>query len=65
MPGELKPCPFCGERQLRTEQAETDGYFIVCEICEAEGPFSWVEATAIASWNARPAEPGAEPGGKR
>ena len=63
MPGELRPCPFCESTQLRMERAESDGYFVVCEVCEAEGPFAWIEANATDRWNTRSAEPGA-PGGK-
>lgn len=54
---ELKPCPFCGEREtLKPWQADAIEYWtVICESCVAEGPTSITEAEAIAAWNARSA----------
>jgi len=64
MPGELKPCPFCGNAFAKVG---LDQFYVVwtiyCLHCGSEGPASYSAESAEQNWNTRLAEPGA-PGGK-
>jgi len=57
---ELKPCPFCGGRNLdstcqdREETGARRGfYFVYCNLCEACGPTDFDHEGAIEEWNIR------------
>lgn len=55
---ELKPCPFCGERErLRPfrfmQVAATNRQYVICVACETHGPVGDGEEAAIAAWNRR------------
>lgn len=57
-------CPFCGSggvgyayRQNINEQAKaTDGHYVVCHSCHAQGPVKPTRAEALAAWNKRMAQ---------
>jgi len=57
---ELKPCPFCGSRNLDDtcrEQEQTGArreyFYVLCNICEACGPTDFNREKAIEQWNDR------------
>lgn len=56
----LKPCPFCGDtRQLSHSSTifmDDNTFFVVCNMCCAEGPTGADKELAIEAWNRR-AEP--------
>jgi Lar family restriction alleviation protein len=58
---ELKPCPFCGSGYVELSQ---DGCYVLCRLCDAEGPFivPTGEDKAIAAWNRRADLPAVEAG---
>lgn len=48
----LKPCPFCASKSTRV--AEFKGiFFVVCDICHADGPVAYEKADAAHQWNTR------------
>lgn len=48
----LKPCPFCGSRNVYVEQIGSGGYFNVCCCnCLANVPLSGSRETAVNVWN--------------
>lgn len=48
---ELKPCPFCGSKDL---QMHTCSFYVQCKQCCADGPWNDDgEEAAIEDWNAR------------
>lgn len=50
----LKPCPFCGSRNVYVEQISSGGYFnVCCGNCLANVPLSGSQETAVAAWNCR------------
>ncbi len=49
---ELLPCPFCGKPASR-QIANTGTCWVCCSSCDAEGPLSHDEASAVVKWNAR------------
>lgn len=53
---ELKPCPFCGARDVFVER-RTDGYSweVTCDAaeCSVAGPVRATKREAIAAWNTR------------
>ena len=51
---ELKPCPFCGGKNLYAGYNEFGGLVTLCANCEAHGPSSEAEKDQILSaWNTR------------
>jgi Lar family restriction alleviation protein len=48
MSDDLKPCPFCGAVPL---PVNTNGSYVFCGECGADGPVHLTEA--IAAWNTR------------
>lgn len=54
---ELKPCPFCGSKDLSDYTDEDhDGMpgFVRCESCGADGPcLAPTAAKAVEAWNTR------------
>lgn len=58
MSEDLKPCPFCGKSRLVTGRGAEKRAKIRCVDCEATGPVGLDgEASAIAAWNRRSADP--------
>ena len=47
---EIRPCPFCGSRDVDTIVGSVESY-VVCGDCSATGPLSDNEAEAIELWN--------------
>lgn len=43
-------CPFCGSRQFRTMQNDVGRWSVVCGNCEASGPTTSKEPSAIKAW---------------
>jgi Lar family restriction alleviation protein len=55
---EIKACPFCGAEGVDlsmglVEAGDGEGNFVLCDFCEAEGPFATSQLTAIDAWNKR------------
>lgn len=52
---ELKPCPFCGSRDIEIHENKEGGFlyciYILCLCCLARGPSTWEESVAIKKWN--------------
>lgn len=47
----LKPCPFCGSKNL---EVHTFSFYVKCEECGGEGPWNdYSEDDAISDWNKR------------
>lgn len=62
---EIKPCPFCGAEGVDlsmgfVEAGDGEGNFVLCDFCEAEGPFATSQSTAIDAWNKQPKVPEGE-----
>jgi Lar family restriction alleviation protein len=58
---ELKPCPFCGTKELHMKTQYGDdpndnGHFVWCGYCDTYGPWSATKARAMEEWNTRPIE---------
>ena len=54
MSSDLKPCPFCGEKD--GEYQVTDVYrrhFVMCAVCESRGPTGITKWEARCEWNQR------------
>lgn len=62
----LKPCPFCGcpDRRVSVRKQGNKGYRVICDRCDAAGPYSGVMActqgarenarkNAVETWNRR------------
>lgn len=60
MPQELKPCPYCGNRELGKEAYGAE-VWIQCYACEMRGPTMYSQVVdhteAIEAWNALPRTP--------
>jgi Lar family restriction alleviation protein len=53
---QLKPCPFCGNKKMTEEDVlfyEHIEYAVICNKCDAAGPFGKTEKQAISIWNKR------------
>lgn len=56
---ELKPCPFCGSVYITIREHWYDGYksdqdyYLLCEHCGVEGPWSENREQVIQHWNTR------------
>jgi len=57
----MKPCPFCGitlEEPYKFMVGDDDNHIetiaIICEGCEAVGPFAYNSYSAILLWSTRP-----------
>ena len=53
---DIKPCPFCGEDNLRVERDSSDGvsFYVICNECLAQGPCSLTsEDDAVERWDNR------------
>lgn len=53
MPNELKPCPFCGSKNIEITSYGADIVFIQCDGCSATFPHFDCEKEAIEAWNRR------------
>ena len=54
--GDLLACPFCGQRDVHTLDAECPGGFafvVHCQTCDCIGPPGPQPRTAVARWNRR------------
>lgn len=56
MDKQLKPCPFCGSKNVKVHGY--DKFWVECEECNCEGPSPstgvfYDEESAIAAWNRR------------
>ena len=53
--GDLKSCPFCGNAHAPRIKVRDDGAaWVVCDCCDAEGPWASNPTIAAAKWNAAP-----------
>ena len=54
---EPKPCPFCGDKKMLSHSSTVFGddptFFVVCNMCCAEGPTGVDREFAIEAWNRR------------
>lgn len=52
---ELKPCPFCGSRDLICEDAgaTSDRWFIQCNSCYVKYSHFYTKQETITAWNTR------------
>jgi Lar family restriction alleviation protein len=55
MTNDLKPCPFCGYKDVHLGHV-WQIFSVSCSHCRIEGPVDPTEAGAIAAWNARAPE---------
>lgn len=50
----LKPCPFCGSKEVESGRGvDITKWFVCCHICQTDGPVSHTEEQAANSWNIR------------
>ena len=50
---ELKPCPFCGSKDISLDPDSRFGFWAQCGDCSAAGPFQHLKHEAIEAWNER------------
>ena len=53
---ELKPCPFCGKKDVRLGGIDNKVRFAIwveCKNCECQGPVYFTQEQAIDAWNRR------------
>lgn len=50
---ELEPCPFCGTDHHLFVELDSEGYYIECTYCMAEGPREATPEEAKTAWNRR------------
>lgn len=54
---ELKPCPFCGSKNVRVAENRMDylfiGYSVHCDGCGVETSYTKDKDKAIEAWNRR------------
>ncbi len=49
-----KACPFCGiEATFGVQENDGSKFWLVCTICEAQGPKAELQELAIVEWNNR------------
>ena len=51
-PTDLKPCPFCGSREVELYHAIV-GWFVECKCCGSTGPERDADSAASAAWQER------------
>lgn len=49
----MRPCPFCGNKNLSLVTQDNDNGCVECESCNAEGPLASNFIEAIRLWNGR------------
>lgn len=49
---ELEPCPFCGCESIYVD-VDSEGYYLECNICLAQGPRKETQLEAERAWNGR------------
>jgi len=52
-----RPCPFCGETNAIPRNPHEFAFWIICESCDARGPFAASEEVALIRWNRRRTKP--------
>lgn len=52
---ELKPCPFCGSKEVRMRfDSVIESYYVTCKKCGAEvSQFYGLKDEAVEAWNRR------------
>lgn len=55
---DLKPCPFCGSRNVAVYEMEYGNYlnvfkYVLCRTCECRSPYRRNAGAAIEAWNRR------------
>ena len=50
---ELKPCPFCGGKELSVISVLGEDYYVECSSCTTCGPSGETYEEAIEAWNRR------------
>ena len=50
---ELKPCPFCGGKDVKVDAIPSVAQFYRCERCKAKGPYWTAGEDAKEKWNTR------------
>jgi len=58
MSEELKPCPFCGSKELKGCERENRAagsreYWVACTSCDVTGPIGYTPVGADGRWNRR------------
>lgn len=51
----MKPCPFCGSKDITTFPEEFNFWYAWCTDCGAKGPIEYEEAKSKESWDDRQA----------
>lgn len=51
----LKPCPFCGEKDIKMDNNENHLMYVQCLRCGCKYGYTITEQKIIESWNQRPA----------
>ena len=50
----LKPCPFCGSKELELCRTNEFACWVRCDTCGADAPSNTDRSKAIEIWNKRP-----------
>lgn len=49
----MKPCPFCGNKDVDIEKMTEDSYAVYCYDCACTGPLEGNEFAAVNKWEIR------------
>lgn len=49
----MKPCPFCGGKELDVFSTAYSEWYVVCNNCGTEGPVGHTEEKGIELWDKR------------
>ena len=50
---ELKPCPFCGSKDVFIDNPDSHCFYVACANCGVNGTTTNTKARAIEAWNRR------------
>ncbi len=50
---DLEPCPFCGSKNVNMHYLLANGYYVICEKCEASGGYAFTRKRCVELWNTR------------
>ena len=50
---ELKPCPFCGSKEVYLDKPDTHCFYVFCANCGVNGTTANTRERAVKAWNRR------------